>query len=61
MTFRSTTNMVPFLKPMLSYRMPAMEGPTKAPRANVEVQRPEISPYVSKLLGKPCDLKTFLV
>jgi hypothetical protein len=34
-----------------------MEGPTKAPRANVDVQSPEINPYVSKLFGKPHDLK----
>jgi hypothetical protein len=38
-----------------------MEGPTNAPRANVDVQSPEIRPYVSRLLGKPCSLKTFLV
>lgn len=49
--------MVPFLNPTLSYSIPAMEGPTKAPKANVEVHRPEISPYVSRLFGKPYDLK----
>jgi hypothetical protein len=55
--FISTTNMVPFLNPTLSYNIPAMEGPTNAPKANVDVHRPEINPYVSRLFGKPHDLK----
>jgi len=37
--------------------MPPMDGPMKAPRANVDVQRPEIRPYVSRLLGKPWALR----
>ena len=31
-------------KPMLSNKMPAKVGPMKAPRANVDVQRPDMSP-----------------
>jgi len=40
-------------KPKLSYKTPAIDGPTKAPRANVEVHSPETNPYVDKLFGKP--------
>ena len=31
-------------KPKLSNKIPAADGPTKAPRANVEVQSPETIP-----------------
>uniref|UniRef100_A0A8D8UB90 Uncharacterized protein n=1 Tax=Cacopsylla melanoneura TaxID=428564 RepID=A0A8D8UB90_9HEMI len=46
-------NMVAFLNPVNSYRTPATLGPTKAPNAKVDVQRPEMRPYVSRLLGNP--------
>ena len=39
--------------PKCSYRIPAIDGPTKAPSANVDVQRPETRPYVLMLLLKP--------
>ena len=35
---------VPHGKPTLSKRIPAMVGPMKAPRAKVEVHRPETRP-----------------
>ncbi|KYQ52576.1 hypothetical protein ALC60_08292 [Trachymyrmex zeteki] len=34
----------PFLKPVLSSRIPAMLGPMKAPRANVLVHNPLMRP-----------------
>lgn len=37
-------NKVAKLKPTLSNKTPAMEGPTKAPRANEDDQRPETRP-----------------
>lgn len=55
-----TTNMDAFLKPMLSYKIPLTDGPMKAPKANVLVQRPDIKPKVSKLFGKPYELKLSL-
>ena len=39
--------------PKCSSRIPAADGPTKAPSAKVEVQRPETRPYVLMLLLKP--------
>ncbi len=39
-TSAATTKSVPRGKPTASKRMPAMVGPTKAPNANVDVQRP---------------------
>lgn len=53
----ATTNMDEFRKPILSYKIPLIEGPIKAPNANELVQRPDIRPNVSKLFGKPCVLK----
>jgi hypothetical protein len=44
------------LKPILSKRNPDTVGPMKAPRAKVDVQRPETKPYVSIVLGKPSNL-----
>lgn len=49
-------NNVEALNPTESNKKPLAEGPTKAPKANVDVQRPEMSPYVSILSGKPCFL-----
>lgn len=46
--------MVAALKPIVSYNAPLTDGPIKAPKANVDVQRPEIRPYVSILSGRPC-------
>lgn len=54
---KTTTNTVAARNPTTSYNIPAMEGPMKAPRAKVEVQSPDIKPYVSKLLANPCWLK----
>lgn len=53
-------NIDAFLKPIVSRRIPAILGPMKAPRAKVLVQSPLMSPYVSKLLGKPCSLRVEL-
>lgn len=39
--------------PILSYKAPLMDGPKKAPKANVDVHRPEIKPYVSMLSENP--------
>lgn len=55
------TKMEAFLKPMLSYRMPLIEGPMKAPSAKELVQRPEIRPNVSRLLGNPLALQIHLI
>lgn len=52
-------NKVDALNPTESNRKPLAEGPTKAPKANVDVQRPEMRPYVSILSGKPCCLFSF--
>lgn len=57
MKCKVTINMEACLKPMLSYRIPATLGPMKAPRAKVLVHSPLISPYVSRLFGKPFDLE----
>lgn len=51
-----TTNIDEARKPILSKRIPLIEGPIKAPSAKVLVQRPETRPNVSKLFGKPCSL-----
>jgi len=53
MRFVTITKSVPLRKPKLSNKMPATDGPMKAPRANVEVHIPDTKPYVAKLLGKP--------
>ena len=39
--------------PKYSIRIPPADGPTKAPRAKIDVQRPETRPYVLMLLLKP--------
>ena len=39
--------------PKCSSRIPAADGPTKAPSAKVDVQRPETRPYVLMLSLKP--------
>lgn len=52
-----TINIEALRKPILSYKIPLIEGPIKAPSAKVLVHRPEIRPKVSKLFGKPCALK----
>lgn len=44
-------------KPTESYRKPLTDGPMNAPSANVDVHRPEISPYVSILSGRPDRLR----
>lgn len=44
-------------KPIESYKRPLTDGPTNAPKANVDVHNPDTSPYVSMLSGKPCRLK----
>lgn len=38
------TKMVDSLKPIESYNAPLTDGPINAPKANVEVQRPDIKP-----------------
>lgn len=43
-------------KPIESYKRPLTDGPTNAPRANVDVQSPDTNPYVSMLSGNPCRL-----
>jgi hypothetical protein len=47
-------NKVPYGKPTASKRIPATVGPTNAPRAKTDVQRPEMRPYVSMVSGNPC-------
>ena len=47
------TNNVLYLKPTWSYKIPATDGPTNDPRANVDVHNPETRPYVERLLGNP--------
>lgn len=55
--WRSTMNIVAFLNPILSSKIPATLGPMKAPRANVLVHSPLIRPYVSRLFENPYCLK----
>lgn len=50
---RTTMNNVELRNPMASNRNPLTEGPTNAPKANVDVHRPDTSPYVSMLSGRP--------
>jgi len=50
------TNNVLYLKPTWSYKIPATDGPTNDPRANVDVHNPETRPYVERLLGNPWKL-----
>lgn len=38
------TNNVLYLKPTWSYKIPATDGPTKDPRANVDVHNPDTRP-----------------
>lgn len=54
-------NIVAFLKPILSNKIPATLGPMKAPRAKVLVHNPLIRPYVSRLSENPYSLNTFLI
>lgn len=46
--------MVDSRKPIESYSAPLTDGPINAPKANVDVHRPDINPYVSMLSGSPC-------
>ena len=48
-----TTNIVAQGNPQWSRRIPAADGPTKAPSAKVDVHRPETSPYVLMLSLNP--------
>ena len=48
-----TTYIVAHGNPQWSRRIPAAEGPTKAPSAKVDVHRPDTSPYVLMLSLKP--------
>lgn len=45
--------MDPQRNPTLSYKIPATEGPMKAPRAKVLVHMPDMRPKVSKLSANP--------
>ena len=54
-------NIVAFLNPILSSKIPATLGPMKAPRANVLVHSPLIRPYVSRLFENPYCLKIITV
>lgn len=38
------TNIVAAPNPTISYSRPAIEGPMKAPSANVDVHKPDIKP-----------------
>lgn len=51
------TNKVPLLKPTRSYKIPATEGPTKAPREKADDQSPESTPNVVMSSAKPASLK----
>ena len=51
--FHQTKKSVDHLNPTRSYSAPAVEGPTKAPRAKVEVQMLETVAKVLTVLGKP--------
>lgn len=50
---------VDFRKPIESYKYPLADGPINAPNANVDVQRPDIRPYVSIVSGKPSFLDIY--
>lgn len=52
-TSKTTTNIVESLNPITSYKAPLAVGPIKAPKANTDVHKPEIKPYVSMLSGRP--------
>lgn len=54
---KTITNIVAAPNPTISYNTPAMEGPTKAPSAKVDVHSPDMRPYVSRLLENPYWLK----
>lgn len=49
-------NRVPILKPTVSNKTPATDGPIKSPRANEEAHKPETSPYVVMSSDKPLAL-----
>ena len=55
--FNVTTTIVAFLNPIVSYKIPPSDGPMNAPSAKVDVHKPDMRPYVSKLFENPWDLK----
>lgn len=59
--FITTTNIVAYWNPTISYKNPATDGPTKAPNANAEAQIPDINPYVEISAGYPAPLKEYLL
>lgn len=51
------TNKVPYLKPTLSNRIPAADGPMKAPKENEADHKPDSIPYVPMSSLKPAELQ----